>query len=533
MTSNIPNLMTIWYYDGHISIDAQRQMKIHLHQTFNYSRIFHRLEDFAGYLATPIVQHIIFIITSKDAKHIQRIAQRRRQCLLVYQLPFVNQKSSTSLDPACMHSKIKTSFDTIIHDLNKVNLSPESVKDSTLDSETDMEDTTLPFGIFKSIPAQHSFCYLNKESLKFLLCQSLIEIFIKMRYDQNAFKHMCGLCRMYCKENPSEIDQFEDNYHPTKAIYYYTRASFLFRVINQILRLYDVDRIYRFGCYMADLHKQLEDLGNKQRCDSNQTIKKVYRGKKLSTDILQQLKDNIGHPISMNGLLSTTEHCDVARCFAGMEGVQNEYQSVIFEMNIDNTAKLTTPYANVSGLSAIKDENEILFFMGFVWKIKSMEETTPNRWYIVLESCKDYDPDLITYIKNLNGDCPFLTLGNILQELGDSANAKNFYQLITEYESFSEETRGHAHHNIAMLAVERGEYIDGLIHLREAEKLIKQTTTPDSKALNSPRCFFSHDIIPSRIRILNNIGHIYLRQGKYEAARDCFASLLVIMKIIC
>ncbi|CAF1319027.1 unnamed protein product, partial [Rotaria sordida] len=100
MTSNIPNLMTIWYYDGHISTDVQRQMKIHLHQTFNYSRIFHCLEDFTGYLATPIVQHIIFIITSKDAKHIQRIAQRRRQCLLVYQLPFVNQKSSTSLDPA-------------------------------------------------------------------------------------------------------------------------------------------------------------------------------------------------------------------------------------------------------------------------------------------------------------------------------------------------------------------------------------------------------------------------------------------------
>jgi tetratricopeptide (TPR) repeat protein len=526
MTANIPNLMTIWYYDEHISIDVQRQIKIHLHQTFNYSRTFDCLADFTGYLATTIVQRIILIITSKKAKYIECLAQRRQQRLSVYELPFVNQKSSLSLDPACMHLKIKTSFDTIIHDLNQVKLSPENAETSVFGEETMMEDTALPFGIFKSIPAQHSFCYLNKESLKFLLCQSLIELFITMPYDQNAFTRMCRLLRMDYQNNSCDIDKFEDNYDPTKAIYYYTRASFLFRVINGVLRLYDVDRIYRFGCYIADLYNQLEELGNAQKCHSNRTSKTVFRGKKLSSDILQQLKDNIGHPISMNGFLSTTERCDVASMFAGIEGIQNEYQSVIFEMRINNTSNLTRPYANISELSAIEDDSEILFSMGFVWKIKSMEEMSRGRWYIVLESCEGDDPDLVTCIGNFKSECPFLAIGNILQALGDSANAKNFYQFTTDDKSVSEEIRGHAHYNISLLAADRGEYMDQHFHLLEAEKLIQQTATPKSTTPNPPRPLFSHNIIPSRIRILNNIGNIDRKQGNDKIARECFEKAL-------
>ena len=286
--------------------------------------------------------------------------------------------------------------------------------------------------------------------------------------------------------------------------------------------------MYAFGCYMVDLYKHLEEVGNEQRCRTNQTMKTVYRGKLLSSDILQQLKDNIGHSVSINSLLSTTEDCEVARPFAGIEYNQNESQSVIFEMHIDNTANLIRPYANVSKLSANKDENEILFFMGSVWKIKSMnmKEKPSKLWYIVLESCKDYDPDLIKYIENLKGKCPFLTVGNILQELRDFANAKNFYQLIIEDESFLEETCGHAECAIAMLAADWGEYMDELKHLREAEKLIKQTATPDSKTLNSPRPLYSQDINPSRIRMLNNMGRAYRKLGKCDIARNYFEKAL-------
>ena len=185
---------------------------MHLHQTFNYFRTFDCLEEFTDYFATPIVQRIIFIITSKNAKHIQRIAQRRRQCLSIYQLPFVNQKSSTPSNPESVYFTIDTSFKTIIHHLRQEKVLPDCAGDKALDEETDIDDKTLPFGILKSISVEHSFSYLNKESLKFLLCQSLVELVIKMPYDASAFKHMCFLFRDYYKDNLSEIDEFEDNY---------------------------------------------------------------------------------------------------------------------------------------------------------------------------------------------------------------------------------------------------------------------------------------------------------------------------------
>ena len=527
MELNIPNLMSIWYCDEHLSVDVKHQMKIHLHQIFNYSLTFDSLEDFTRYLETPIVQQIVFIITSAQAKYIQRIAQRRSQCVLVYLFTFANQKSFEFSNPTSTISIIENNFKTILDDLKKNNVLFDRVDGQTLDEETVTEDRSLSFGIFKSIPTENSFTYLNKESLKFLICESLNELLLKIPSDKNTLEHMCGLLRMSYSDKVSQIDEFEANYQPTKAIDYYTRPIFLFRAINRVLRQYDVDHIYKFRCYLADLYKQLDKLGQQQRGNPSQAeTKTVFHGKKLSTDILQQLQDNVGHPVSINGLLSTTEYLEVARLFAGIVGAQNDYHSVIFAMSIDNVTHFIRPYARISELSAIKSEHETLFFMGFVWKIVSVEEMTPKRWYVVLEPCQDYDCNLIKHIKNIQDECPLLSIADILQELGDFPTAKQFYQLITKNESFPEETRGRAEYGISMLAAHRGEIEDQREHLEKAEKLIKQTATSESITLNPSPPLFSHDISPSRMRILNNIGDVYQKTGDYITARDYFERAL-------
>jgi hypothetical protein len=83
--------------------------------------------------------------------------------------------------------------------------------------------------------------------------------------------------------------------------------------------------------------------------------------------VIQQFKDNIGHLISINGLLSTSENYVISTIFSGLNGKDGDYQSVIFEINIDcTTTNLIRPYTNISEFSAKPDENEVLFFMGFV-----------------------------------------------------------------------------------------------------------------------------------------------------------------------
>ncbi|CAF3658754.1 unnamed protein product [Rotaria sp. Silwood1] len=230
----------------------------------------------------------------------------------------------------------------------------------------------------------------------------------------------------------------------------------------------------------------------------------------------------------MHGLFSTTKERDVSAIFSGSGAVRGDNHSVQFEINIDSTTtNLIRPYANVKLVSANPDDEEILFFMGFVWKIVSMTETTTNHWRIVLQSCADYDSQLNEYIERYTRNCTYLSIGDILRELGDYPNASNFYERMLRESNKTDETRAHIYFNMAILEENQGAYLRALRYYRKAEKLIKLTETHDNEvSSSSPKALFSHNIYPSRMHALNNIGHIYLKDGDYKSAEEHFERAL-------
>ncbi|CAF3495507.1 unnamed protein product, partial [Rotaria sp. Silwood2] len=54
------------------------------------------------------------------------------------------------------------------------------------------------------------------------------------------------------------LDEFERNYAPKLAIYWYTRDTFFFRLLNKALRQYDTELSFLYGFYIRDLYKQLK-----------------------------------------------------------------------------------------------------------------------------------------------------------------------------------------------------------------------------------------------------------------------------------
>ncbi|CAF1123157.1 unnamed protein product [Rotaria sp. Silwood1] len=285
--------------------------------------------------------------------------------------------------------------------------------------------------------------------------------------------------------------------------------------------------MFRFGCYIADLHNQIEKLGQEQRKIGSKNDKTYYRGKRYSIDVIQQFKDSIGHLIALNGLLSTTENYITSTVFAGMGETQDAYQSVIFEFNVDSKmTNLIRPYANINDRSACQDEEEVLFFMGFVWKIESMKKIGTNDWYIVLQSCTDYDPDLITYIEQARCHCTYITVGNILQELGDHTSATNFYQRMLLNETLSDETRVNFYFNMAALAEDQDRYFDAVNYLIQAKNLIKSTVSENNEVLAQPKPLFADNIVPSQLNLFNNMARAYMKAGKYQSAKKCFEDAL-------
>ena len=378
---------------------------------------------------------------------------------------------------------------------------------------------------------ERSFWDLDKQGFRFLLFQSLIEALLHIPYTEENFTHMWNVCCADSKLHQKDVEnlrRIKREYNLQKAIYYYTQpSSCLFRLINRAFRMEDVERIYRFGCYIVDLHHELKRLSDEQNTDTHSCRKTLYRGQRYSSEVLQQFKDHVGHLISIHGLFSTTKCCDVANLFAGMEASDDGYHSVVFEINMDpTTTPLVRPYANISQLAANQYEEEVLFFMGFVWKLESIEKKTENQWYIKLQSCTTFDPQMDKCIEEAKGECNYLTIGNILRELGDYASAMNFYRRMESKPNLDPKTHSRIYYNMALVADDEGAYLLALYWLKEAQKHIESITTNENKTLFPPRPLFKSDIDGTRLHILTNMGRCYLTEGNYQLAEDNFRRAL-------
>ncbi|CAF0842742.1 unnamed protein product [Adineta steineri] len=320
-----------------------------------------------------------------------------------------------------------------------------------------------------------------------------------------------------------EIDKLKQEYDSTAPIKLYTKSSSFFRIINKAFRFEDVEKIFDFQPFIFHMHQQLNTLRTEQRRAIHSPENILRRGKILSKNVLQQLEDNKNKLISMHGFLSTTKSNDVANIFADTGTNKQDYTSVVFEMHIDETIDTKRPYADISNVSTIPDEQEVLFFMGFVWRIEAVDEGSNNEWRVKLQLSNDMDSDLTRRFDELNDECTFFKLGKILYELGEYKNAISFYErmLNSTTELLTEKTRANIHLHIAISAFEDGSHSQALEHLQKAERLI-----PESVPSNEVRPFLAEDTSPSLMCILMNKGLVYQKQRNPRLAEKSFNEAL-------
>ena len=73
---------------------------------------------------------------------------------------------------------------------------------------------------------------------------------------------LIALCKEEYSDNTNElrvIDEFDEDYSPKRSLWWYTRNSFLSRILNKALREQNIDLLYRFRFSISDLQYQLEE----------------------------------------------------------------------------------------------------------------------------------------------------------------------------------------------------------------------------------------------------------------------------------
>ncbi|CAF2108603.1 unnamed protein product [Rotaria magnacalcarata] len=527
LSSKNQNLLGIWYCDEDVTDDVFDKVRQHLYKTFIYAQIFTNQLGFNKYLAhSIIVENVFVIITGEDARNLYHIVRKRPQCRGVYEYQTILDTVSSS----SAYIDIEKLFEKINDDIQHYTNIQESPSCETNEEERCHRlAMPLSLSVFNSNGSENSFRYWSKVSLEFYRFQMLTRILTKIQFDHSlSLDEMIRECRLhYCgnKNEISKIDNLKEKYSPALAIWYYTCDMCLFRMVGRAFRSQDFENIFKFRRYIIDLHGEL--VKEATACTPQQT--KLYRGKQLSRLVLQQLKDNEGALISINGFLSTTKNQNLAIHFACADTHRHGYESVIFEVAI-NEPIISCPNADISALSQFGDgESEILFSFGSVWRIDSVIHSTNNSlWTVKLTFCNKLDSDLAKKFHELSDNNAFLELGMVLYELAQHSKAKEFYYRILQEKNLTNDIRSTLHYRIASINIEDHEYYQALQNLQEAEKLTPSMMTTTTSKSGPSQLLYTNSTIPSCRHILNNMGVAYYKINKCRTALEYFEKALAI-----
>ncbi|CAF1519223.1 unnamed protein product [Adineta steineri] len=427
-----------------------------------------------------------------------------------------------------IYVKIDTLFNQISSDIQTYNIDQSPTGTEECDTNN-VERSSPPMTIYNSSIKQNFAKYLNQESLDFLLFQIMHDIIVEISHDQEAFNEFICECRDTFRDNATtlaDIESLKYSYDASKAINLYTQPSFLFRIISRAYRSENIECVYRCRKYIADLHRDLEKHYKLQGDSIRPTV--VHRGKKLSLAIIQQLIDHQGSLTSMNGFLSTTVDYQVAVAFSSGGTINNGFGNVIYEMHTDEN--ISRPFASIKDISHFKDEEEVLFSAGSIWKIESVKHDN-NIWRVVLHSCNKNNLKLKELKNSLIHGSSLLSIGDILRKQGDLAKAERFYKRMLEDSSLSEEKKGFLYHSLGLLYLERDQIDDAVKYLQMALTLIDNQSVENNNISLSFYLYTANDRL-SPIKILYNIGLMYQNNRDYDTAAQWYNKALNQSEII-
>ncbi|CAF3854051.1 unnamed protein product, partial [Rotaria sp. Silwood1] len=353
---------------------------------------------------------------------------------------------------------------------------------------------------------------LNRDINDFLNFMVFKEVLLKTDYNSDtAKKEMIDICRNYYRKNKKElsnIDEFERTYKPENAIYWYTKQTFVYRVVNKALRTEDYEAMLTLRFFIVDLCKNLkqkyDDMKEKM---SNSNLIISYRGLKLTSQEIYNLKHNIGTNIVTNGYLSTSRSKNVAYTFAKKGTKCPNVETVMLEIDVDISTS-TTSLADIAQYSDYpEEEEEILFDLGASFAIDAIDyENIQKMWHIKLKAISKHSSliNIETLLKGHNSEKDMnILLGKLLYKVERFALCRKYFNNLINYYKDDE------HEKLASIYDIIGRtYADEDV----CDKAIENYT----KALNHYK--LSNNIRDSAI-VKNSMSTIYYKMNDKERSR--------------
>lgn len=439
-------------------------------------------------------QRIIFIVSYLLGKRLIPLIHDYEQIDVIY--IFSTRKLSDDQSWVEDFRKIKGIFENM-----------KLIPNRFLEDSTEKEDQSIAISILSSSDITSSD--VNRQDPSFMYFQLIKDILLNDQFsesEEDTRQEMIQFCQQMYKDDPTAIvilDEFEETYIPELSIYWYTRESFLYQMLNKALWTPQPDVLYKIRYFLRHLYYQILSQANAQRSKLSEMI--LYRGQSMSREQIEKLKRNIGGFISFNNFLSTTLQERIARNFLiGSE------TGVLFEMHIDpKIGKF--PVVNIELISYLhsdQNEQEFLFAMGSLFRIVRIEEHK-NLYRVQLTLTSETDQQLAKYFERTRESTrtshSFLSLLRLMDQLSQYTCVDKFAELFHDDTSFGTNPTlaGAIHHMFGSLYNSRQQYMKALDHYKHALRIYSGFLPADDIKLTPT---------------YNNIGTVYLAQANYNKA---------------
>jgi len=396
------------------------------------------------------------------------------------------------------------------------------IRDALKQSAKDCEQNSVSFAV---VPTFNGASNVNLDRLDpmFMYTQILKEILLVIEFEQKHLLDFTDYCREILgkdsRDRLQQVDTFKRDYRKQTPIWWYTWESFLYPMLNRALRISDIDVIIKMGFFIADLHRHINKLHNEQfiRHNSNK-IFMVYRGQGMSKDEFKKVSETKGGLIAFNNFLSTSMSENISMGFAKRALKNPDMVGVLFTMKI-NPQRSTTSFASITDVSCFQQENEILFAMQTVFRIrdiKQIQDSTKRLFRVELELTSDNDQDLQILTKRIREETfpnaqGWSRLGSLLLKLEKPKQAEEVYQILLQ-QTTDETENGRLYCLLGNCKQHQANY-------EEAIRLYK-------KSIEIYKKYYPNH--PDLAASYNNIGLLYGKMGEYAKALSYFEKALSI-----
>lgn len=282
------------------------------------------------------------------------------------------------------------------------------------------------------------------------------------------------------------------------------KDSFLYRILNRILRLQNLDVIFLCRFFIQDIRQAIKQ----DKCTSPI---RVYRSQLMTKDEIHFLENSLRSLISINTFLSTSIHRELALVFLKQSSSSNDLERVMLEIDADPSLTSIKPFGFIKSNNSFRQTEEVVFTLGSIFRLNNLHQQTDGMWIVQLTLCTDNDQEIQEIFKPFKTN--LLSFGNFLRQIGQVNEAEKFFARLL-YELFgNNQSTADCYYALGCIAMEK-ESTDLSFNWHQKSLEIKlQILNEDDLSLADS---------------YNSIGQIYMKKTDYQQA---LASYLRALKI--